>query len=136
MTEENDRVAALRDRLEAGILSGVPLVAVNGDRTHRVPNTTNMTFDYIEGEGLVIAMDLRGIACSTGSACSSGSLEPSHVLSAIGLRPEQARASIRFSLGRFNTDEDVDAALKILPGVVEQLRVVSPHYRAPAISSK
>ncbi len=136
LTEENDHVAALRDRLEAGILSGVPLVAVNGDRTHRVPNTTNLTFDYIEGEGLVIAMDLRGIACSTGSACSSGSLEPSHVLSAIGLRPEQARASIRFSLGRFNTDEDVDAALKILPGVVEQLRVVSPHYRAPAISSK
>ena len=112
-----------------GILAGVPLVAVNGDRTHRVPNTTNIRFDYIEGEGLVIAMDLRGIACSTGSACSSGSLEPSHVLSAIGLKPEQARASIRFSLGRFNTDEDVDAALKILPAVVEQLRAVSPHYR-------
>ena len=114
----------------------VPCVAVNGDRTHRVPNTTNLTFDYIEGEGFVIAMDLRGIACSTGSACSSGSLEPSHVLSAIGLRPEQARASIRFSLGRFNTDEDVDAALRILPGVVEQLRAVSPHYRKEAVSSQ
>jgi cysteine desulfurase len=101
-----------------------------------VPNTTNLTFDYVEGEGFVIAMDLRGIACSTGSACSSGSLEPSHVLSAIGLRPEQARASIRFSLGRFNTKEEVDAALQILPGVVEQLRSVSPYYRKEAVSSQ
>jgi len=130
LVEEHDRVAALRDRLEAGILASVPRVAVNGDRTHRVPTTTNLMFDYIEGEGFVIAMDLRGIACSTGSACSSGSLEPSHVLSAIGLKSEQARASIRFSLGRFNTDEEVDVALKILPGVVEQLRAVSPHYKS------
>ena len=136
LAEEHDRVAALRDRLEAGILASVPYVAVNGDRTHRVPTTTNLTFDYLEGEGFVIAMDLRGIACSTGSACSSGSLEPSHVLSAIGLRPEQARASIRFSLGRFNTDEDVDATLRILPAVVEQLRAVSPHYRSPVTSDK
>ncbi len=130
LAEEHDRVAALRDRLEAGILASVPRVAVNGDRTHRVPTTTNLMFDYIEGEGFVIAMDLRGIACSTGSACSSGSLEPSHVLSAIGLKSEQARASIRFSLGRFSTDEEVDVALKILPGVVEQLRAVSPHYKS------
>ena len=130
MSEEMTRVAALRDRLEAGILASVPFVVGHGDRSHRVPGTTNLTFDYIEGEGFVIAMDLRGIACSTGSACSSGSLEPSHVLTAIGLKPEQARASIRFSLGRFNTDDDVDAALKILPAVVEQLRAVSPHYRA------
>ena len=136
LAEEHDRVAALRDRLEAGILASVPYVAVNGDRAHRVPTTTNLTFDYVEGEGFVIAMDLRGIACSTGSACSSGSLEPSHVLSAIGLRPDQARASIRFSLGRFNTDEDVDAALQILPAVVEQLRTVSPHYRKEAVSSQ
>jgi cysteine desulfurase len=136
LAEEHGRVAALRDRLEAGILSSVPLAAVNGDRARRMPTTTNLTFDYIEGEGLVIALDLRGIACSTGSACSSGSLEPSHVLSAIGLKPEQARASIRFSLGRFNTDEDVDAALRILPGVVEQLRAVSPHYPSPVTSDK
>ena len=136
MSEEITRVAALRDRLEAGILASVPFVIGNGDRSHRVPGTTNLTFDYIEGEGFVIAMDLRGIACSTGSACSSGSLEPSHVLSAIGLKPEQARASIRFSLGRFNTDDDVDAALKILPAVVEQLRAVSPHYRKEAVSSQ
>jgi len=130
LAEEGGRVAALRDRLEAGIVANVPHVTVNGDRAARVPSTTNLTFDYLEGEGFVIAMDLRGIACSTGSACSSGSLEPSHVLTAIGLKPEQARASIRFSLGRFNTDEDVDAALRILPGVVEQLRAVSPHYRS------
>jgi cysteine desulfurase len=136
LAEEHDRVAALRDRLEAGILANIPRVVVNGDRAHRVPTTTNMTFDYIEGEGFVIATDLRGIACSTGSACSSGSLEPSHVLSAIGLKPEQARASIRFSLGRFNTDEDVDLALKTLPAVVEQLRAVSPHYRSPVTSDK
>jgi cysteine desulfurase len=136
MSEEITRVAALRDRLEAGILASVPFVVGNGDRSHRVPGTTNLTFDYIEGEGFVIAMDLRGIACSTGSACSSGSLEPSHVLSAIGLKPEQARASIRFSLGRFNTDDDVDATLKILPAVVEQLRAVSPHYRKEAVSSQ
>jgi cysteine desulfurase len=136
LEEENRRVAALRDRLEAGILAGVPRVAVNGDRARRVPNTTNLTFDYVEGEGFVIAMDLRGVACSTGSACSSGSLEPSHVLSAIGLRPDQARASIRFSLGTFNTDDDVDTALQILPTVVEQLRAVSPHYRKEAVSSQ
>jgi cysteine desulfurase len=136
MSEEIARVAALRDRLEAGILASVPFVVGHGDRSHRVPGTTNLTFDYIEGEGFVIAMDLRGIACSTGSACSSGSLEPSHVLTAIGLKPEQARASIRFSLGRFNTADDVDAALKILPAVVEQLRAVSPHYRKEAISSQ
>ena len=128
LAEEHDRLAGLRDRLENGILAGIPLVAVNGDRTRRVPNTTNLTFDCLEGEGFVIAMDLRGVACSTGSACSSGSLEPSHVLSAIGLRPEQARASIRFSLGRFNREGDVEEALRILPAVVEQLRSVSPYY--------
>jgi cysteine desulfurase len=136
MADEQKRVSALRDRLEAGILSSVPHVTMNGDRARRVPTTTNLTFDFIEGEGFVIAMDLRGIACSTGSACSSGSLEPSHVLSAIGLKPEQARASIRFSLGRFNTEEDVDAALKILPGVVEQLRAVSPHYKSTVTSDE
>jgi cysteine desulfurase len=136
LSDDQARVAALRDRLEAGILASVPFVTGNGDRSHRVPGTTNLTFDYIEGEGFVIAMDLRGIACSTGSACSSGSLEPSHVLSAIGLKPEQARASIRFSLGSFNTDDDVDAALKTMPAVVEQLRAVSPHYRKEAVSSQ
>jgi cysteine desulfurase len=136
LAEEATRVGALRDRLEEGVLARVPLRAVNGDRARRLPTTTNIRFDYIEGEGFVIAMDLRGIACSTGAACSSGSLEPSHVLSAIGLSPEQARSSIRFSLGRYNTSEDIDTTLEVLPAVVEQLRAVSPHYRKEAISSQ
>ena len=136
LAEEATRLAALRDRLEAGILAQVPFVTRNGDPSRRVPGTSNLTFDFIEGEGFVIAMDLRGIACSTGSACSSGSVEPSHVLTAIGLKPEQARASIRSSLGRFNTEEDVDAALRLLPAVVEQLRSLSPHYRKEAVSSQ
>ncbi len=131
---EGARVAALRDRLEDGILRAVPLVGVNGDAQRRLPTTTNLRFDYIEGEGFVIAMDLRGIACSTGAACSSGSLEPSHVLSAIGLKPDQARGSIRFSLGCFNSPEDIDRTLEILPGAVEQLRAVSPHYKKPAMA--
>ena len=133
---EATRVGALRDRLEEGVLARVPLRAVNGDRARRLPTTTNIRFDYIEGEGFVIAMDLRGIACSTGAACSSGSLEPSHVLSAIGLSPEQARSSIRFSMGRYNTSEDVDTTLEILPAVVEQLRAVSPHYKTQVLGAR
>jgi cysteine desulfurase len=136
MAEEAVRLAALRDRLEAGILAAVPLATVNGDRAYRMPTTTNIRFDYTEGEGFVIGLDLRGIACSTGAACSSGSVEPSHVLTAIGLKHEQARSSIRFSLGRFNADADVDAALEILPAVVERLRAVSPHYKSPVTSDK
>jgi cysteine desulfurase len=135
MAEDATRLANLRDRLEESLLSRVPLVTVNGDRQRRLPATSNLSFDFIEGEGFVIAMDLRGIACSTGAACSSGSLEPSHVLSAIGKTPGQARASIRFSLGRFNTPEDIDYALEIVPAVAEQLRAVSPHYRKPATAS-
>jgi len=123
------RIAGLRDRLEETILSGIPLTARNGDRERRLPSTSNLRFDHVEGEGFVIAMDLKGIACSTGAACSSGSLEPSHVLSAIGLSKAQARSSIRFSLGRLTTAEDVECALETLPGVVEQLRALSPHYR-------
>ena len=134
LQDEAARLGALRDRLEQGILAAVPQVTANGDRTRRVPSTANLAFDYVEGEGFVIAMDLRGIACSTGAACSSGSLEPSHVLSAIGLRPEQARSSIRFSLGRFTTDQDIDTTLAVLPAVVEQLRSVSPHWKSAVTS--
>jgi len=135
LAEEIERVGALRDRLENGILAGVPLATVSGDRSRRLPTTTNISFDYIEGEGFVIAMDLRGVACSTGAACSSGSIEPSHVLTAIGRRPEQARSSIRFSLGRFNTAQDIDDTLEVLPRVVEQLRSLSPHYKKDAVSA-
>lgn len=136
MDDTVKRVAALRDRLEEGVLESIPLVRRNGDPARRLPTTTNLAFDYVEGEGFVIAMDLKGVACSTGAACSSGSLEPSHVLSAIGLTPAQARASIRFSLGRMNTDEDIDTTLRVLPAVVEQLRAVSPHYKATVASGQ
>jgi cysteine desulfurase len=136
LEEEAQRLSGLRNRFDEGVLRAVPLSAINGDRGRRLPTTSNLRFDYIEGEGFVIAMDLRGIACSTGAACSSGSLEPSHVLSAIGLKPEQARSSIRFSLGRFNTREEIDATLEIVPAVVEQLRSVSPHYKSTVTSDK
>src|SRR5271157_6088521 len=128
LEEDAQRVAGLRDRLECGILERVPQVSVNGDPGRRLPTTSNLCFDYVEGEGFVIAMDLRGIACSTGAACSAGSVEPSHVLAAIGRTPEQARSSIRLSLGRYNTAEDIDATLETLPAVVERLRSVSPRW--------
>jgi len=99
-----------------------------------LPNTSSVRFDHVEGEGFVIAADLLGLACSTGAACSSGSLEPSHVLSAIGLSKEQARSTIRFSLGRYNTESDIDRALEIIPQVVERLRSLSPHYKRETVS--
>lgn len=118
------RVAALRDRLEAGILDGVPGTLVNG-AGERVPNTTNISFDGVEAEALLIALDLEGIAVSTGSACSSGTLEPSHVLRAMGFRPHRAQNSIRFSLGLGNTDDDVTRAIDVMPAVVAKLRTLS-----------
>ena len=130
---DDARFAALRNRLEAIILDKVEAVAINGAGAPRVPTTTNLTFDYIEGEALVIALDLKGLAVSTGAACSSGAIEPSHVLTAMGLPPERARASLRFSLGKQNTAEEVDYALSILPGTVGRLRELSPLYK-PAIS--
>jgi cysteine desulfurase len=128
---ENDstRLAVLRDRLERGVLQRIEDAGVNGGGARRVPNTTNIRFDYVEGEALVIALDLKGIACSTGAACSSGAIEASHVLTAIGLRPDQARASLRFSLGKQNTEAQVDGLLEILPGVVAHLRELSPVYK-------
>jgi cysteine desulfurase len=122
MTAEGDRLAVLRDRLEQGILDTVSGTAVNGARSPRVPNTTNVSFDRIEAESLLIALDLAGIAVSTGSACSSGTLEPSHVLKAMGFPPHRTQNSIRFSLGAANTDADIDRVLDVLPGVVEKLR--------------
>ncbi len=132
LASESVRLAALRDRLEHGILERVEEAAVNGDSTRRVPNTSSICFDYVEGEALVIALDLKGVACSTGAACSSGAIEPSHVLTAIGLRSAQARASLRFSLGRQNTEAQVEHLLEILPPVVAHLRDLSPTYKAPA----
>jgi len=128
-------MGALRDRLEAAILSRVDDAAVNGVNALRVPNTTNLHFDGIEGEALVIALDLKGLAASTGAACSSGAIEPSHVLTAMGLSPDRARASIRFSLGKQNTAEDVEFALELVPHTVARLRELSPVYNKTAASS-
>jgi cysteine desulfurase len=122
MATEGPRIEALRDRLEGGILANVPHTAVNGARHGRVPNTTNISFENIEAESLLIALDLEGIAVSTGSACSSGTLEPSHVLRAMGLSAHRTQNSIRFSLGMGNTEAEVDRVVEILPRLVEKLR--------------
>ena len=122
------RVSTLRDKLEQGLLARVPHARVNGGASLRTPNTTNLVFPGIEGEALLIALDLKGLACSTGAACSSGAVEPSHVLTAIGLPPEEARASLRFSLGRHTTEQEIDFALQVVPSAVEQLRELSPTY--------
>jgi cysteine desulfurase len=124
------KIAEMRDRLEQAILAQMDEAGVNGAGAPRVPNTTNIHFDHIEGESLVIALDLKGLAVSTGAACSSGAIEPSHVLIAMGMRPEQARASIRFSLGKQTTAEEIDFALALVPGTVARLRDLSPKYKS------
>jgi cysteine desulfurase len=131
MSAEATRLAPLRDRLEDGILRGVSGTALNGARSPRVPNTTNISFDRTEAESLLIALDLEGIAVSTGSACSSGTLEPSHVLKAMGFPPHRTQNSIRFSLGTANTEADIDRVIAVLPGIVEKLRSLT---RAPVVS--
>jgi len=125
---DDKKMATMRDRLQQGILAHVDDAVVNGEGAPRVPNTTNIRFDGIEGESLVIALDLKGLAVSTGAACSSGAIEPSHVLIAMGLRSDQARASIRFSLGKQTTEEDIDFALSLVPETVGRLRELSPTY--------
>ena len=122
-------LAALRDRLEQGILAQVEECGVNGGGAPRVANTTNLYFDHVEAEALVIALDLKGLAVSGGSACQSGATEPSHVLTAMGLSPARARASIRFSLSKLTTEEEVDEALKLIPAAVARLRELSPTWR-------
>jgi len=127
-------LAALRDRLEQGILSQVEECGVNGAGAPRVSNTTNLYFDHIEAEALVIALDLKGLSVSGGSACQSGATEPSHVLTAMGLSPARARASIRFSLSRLTTAEEIEEALTLIPTAVARLRDLSPTWRkAPAL---
>jgi cysteine desulfurase len=116
------RIASLRDRLESGVLGRVPGSVVNGDPAARVPNTSNISFERVEGESLVIALDLEGIAVSTGSACSSGTLEPSHVLRAIGLSSSRVQSAIRFSLGPATTEAEIDRVLDVLPALVTRLR--------------
>jgi cysteine desulfurase len=128
------KMSALRDRLEWALLDCVDQAGVNSAGTPRVPNTTNIHFDCIEGEAMVIALDLKGLSVSTGAACSSGAIEPSHVLVAMGLSANQARASIRFSLGKQNTVEDIDFATQLVPEVVGRLRELSPVYKKQEVS--
>jgi cysteine desulfurase len=129
-----ERMASLRDRLERTVLETIDQASVNSAGASRVPNTTNIVFECLEGEAMVIALDLKGLSVSTGAACSSGAIEPSHVLTAMGLSPDRARASLRFSLGKQNTAEDIDSALQLVPEVVARLRDLSPVYNKPARS--
>src|SRR5580698_8346101 len=130
-TSGPDELTALRDRFEQGILSQIEETGVNGAGAPRVSNTSNVYFNYLEAEALVIALDLKGLSVSGGSACQSGAAEPSHVLTAMGLTPARARASIRFSLSRLTTAEEVDEALKLIPAAVARLRELSPAYNKP-----
>jgi cysteine desulfurase len=129
LESETAHMRELRDRLENGLKTRIPSIHINAENAPRLPNTSNIMVDFAEGEGLVISLDLKGVAVSTGSACSSGSLEPSHVLTAIGKTPDEAHGSLRFSLNALNTTEEVDYVLEVLPGIVERLRELSPHYK-------
>ena len=131
---DDKKMSTLRDRLQRGILAQAEEAGVNGEGAPRVPNTSNIYFDHIEGEAMVISLDLKGLAVSTGAACSSGAIEPSHVLVAMGLRADRARASIRFSLGKQSTEEEVDIALALVPETVARLRELSPVYKRQAVS--
>ena len=136
LTEHGSALASLRDRLEQGVLRGVSGTMVNGDRECRVPNTSNISFDGVEAESLLIALDLEGIAVSTGSACSSGTLEPSHVLRAMGLPHTRVQSSIRFSVGAGNTTEQIDRVIDTLPALVDRLRALTrPSGRTPAVGA-
>jgi cysteine desulfurase len=126
MAGDTARISALRDKLEERLLEAIPAIRINGDHARRAGGTTNITFAGAGGEALLIALDLQGVACSTGAACSSGAVEPSHVLLAIGLSHDEARSSLRFSLGRTTTAEEVDYAMGVIPGVVERMRALSP----------
>jgi cysteine desulfurase len=134
---DDRKMSALRDRLQQGILAQVEDAGVNGQGAPRVPNTCNIYFDQIDGEAMVISLDLKGLAVSTGAACSSGAIEPSHVLIAMGLPADRARASIRFSLGKQNTGEDIDLALALIPEAVARLRELAPTSRkGPTLISR
>ncbi|HJX95678.1 MAG TPA: cysteine desulfurase family protein [Candidatus Acidoferrum sp.] len=132
LPSDAQQVSTLRDKLECGLVERIQQVHVNGGSAPRTPNTTNVMFAGIEGEALVIALDLKGLACSVGAACSSGAVEPSHVLIAIGLSQEEAKSSLRFSLGRHTTESEIDFALEVIPAAVAQLRALSPTYQNAA----
>jgi len=130
MEEENTRVKALRDRLEEGLLAAVPSSMLNGHKTDRLPNTTNISFEFVEGEAILLHMNLHNICASSGSACTSGSLEPSHVLRAMGVPFTAAHGSIRYSLSIYNTEAEVDFVLEKMPPIIAELRELSPFWKA------
>lgn len=130
LDEQNTRVRAMRDRLEQTIVKTIPRASRNGAREPRLPNTANMAFDGVEAEGVLALLDQAGICASSGSACTSGSLEPSHVLRAMGLPVARARGCVRFSLSFYNTDDDVDELLRLLPGIIAKLRAHTPEATA------
>ena len=125
---ENHYVRKLRDDLHNRLIAAIPSVRVNGDVEHRLPNTTNLSFEYIEGESILMHMDIHGICASSGSACTTGSLEPSHVMRAMGVPYTAAHGAIRFSFSRYNTQEDVDTVVEVLPGIIEKIRAISPYW--------
>ncbi len=128
MEEDNNRLLFLRNKLIDGVLSSIPYTRLNGHREKRLPGNANMSFEFIEGESLLLMLDMKGIYASSGSACTSGSLDPSHVLLAIGLDHEHAHGSLRLTLGRYNTEEEVNYFIEVLPGIVNKLREMSPLY--------
>jgi cysteine desulfurase len=130
MEEENTRVRAMRDKLESGLLDSIPSSMLNGHKTERLPNTTSVSFEYVEGEAILLHLDRFQICASSGSACTSGSLEPSHVLRAMGVPFTAAHGSIRFSLSVYNTEEEVDFVLEKLPPIIENLRAMSPFWKS------
>ena len=129
LAEEQNQVRFLRDKLEKTVLETIPAVRVNGDVEHRLPNTANISFEYIEGESILMLLDMDGICASSGSACTTGSLEPSHVMRAMGVPYTAAHGAIRFSFSRYNTEAEVDFTLSKLPGVIERLRNISPYWK-------
>ena len=128
MEEENGRVKKLRDKLEHGLMTSIPRAILNGNKEQRLPNTTNISFEYVEGEAILLHMNRFKICASSGSACTSGSLEPSHVLRAMGVPFTAAHGSIRFSLSVYNTEEEIDFVLDKMPAIIAELREMSPFW--------
>ncbi len=126
---DSEHCHALRDKLIDGVLAHVPFTSLNGHRTQRLPNNANMSFDFVEGESVLLLLDQQGFCASAGSACAAGSVEPSHVLTALGIEPQRALGSVRFTVGRSTTEADVDQLLDVLPGIIERLRSMSMEYR-------
>jgi len=136
VADENTRVRRMRDRLEDGILKGIGATARNGSKQHRLPNTSNLIFAGVEAEAVLLMLNELNICASSGSACTTGSIQPSHVLTAMGLGPDLARSAVRFSLGRYNTEEEVDYLLRELPGIVRRLRAESPVERVASPAAR